>query len=73
MLRSEHVLTGTGNVDWNTYAETAKALLDGQALATIPIIEYVWQRTNREQVNEELQRGQGCADRGMRRKKQLRS
>ena len=59
MLRSAHVLKGAGNVDWKTYAATAKALLDGQALETIPIMEYVWQRTNRELVNEELQGGQG--------------
>ena len=59
MLRSAHVLKGAGNVDWNTYAGTAKALLDGQALETIPIMEYVWQRTNRDLMNEELQRGQG--------------
>ena len=59
MLRSAHVLKGAGNVDWNTYAGTAKAVLDGQALETTPIMEYVWQRTNRELVNEELQRGQG--------------
>ena len=59
ILRSAHVLKGAGNVDWNTYAGTARALLDGQALETIPIMEYVWQRANRELVNEELQRGQG--------------
>ncbi len=35
------------------------AQLDGQALETIPIMEYVWQRTNPELVSEELQRGQG--------------
>jgi hypothetical protein len=29
MLRSANILKGAGNVDWNTYAGTAKALLDG--------------------------------------------
>ncbi len=29
MLRSAHVLKGAGNMDWKTYAATAKALLDG--------------------------------------------
>ena len=43
--------------DWNTFAGTAKALLDGRTLETIPIMEYVWERTNRELVNEELLRG----------------
>ena len=33
---------------------TAKALLDGGALETIPIMEYVWERTNRVLANEEL-------------------
>ena len=59
MLRSAHVLKGAGNVDWNTYAGTAKTFLDGQALETIPIMEYVWQRTNRDLVNEELMRRHG--------------
>ncbi len=57
MLRSAHVLKGAGNVDRNTFAGTAKALLDGRTLETIPIMEYVWERTNRELVNEELLRG----------------
>ena len=59
MLRSAHVLKGAGNVDWNTYAGTAQSLLDGQALETVPIMEYVWQRTNRDLAVEELRRGQG--------------
>ena len=62
VLRSAHVLKGAENVDWTTYAGTVKALLDGQALETIPIIKYVGRRTNRDRANEELQRGQGCAD-----------
>ena len=57
MLRSAHVLKGAGNVDWKTFAGTAKAVLDGRALETIPIMEYVWERTNRVLVNEELLRG----------------
>ena len=57
MLRSAHVLKGAGNVDWNTFAGTAKALLDGRTLETIPIMEYVWERTNRELVNEQIMRG----------------
>ena len=52
MLRSAHVLKGAGNVDWNTFAATAKALLDGRALETIPIMEHVWARTARELVRE---------------------
>ena len=59
MLRSAHVLKGAGNVDWQTFAGTAKAVLDGRAFETIPIMEYVWERTTREMVSEELQRGQG--------------
>ena len=43
MLRSAHVLKGAGNVDWRTFAGTAMALLDGRALETIPIMEYVCQ------------------------------
>ncbi|MCY3793066.1 MAG: hypothetical protein OXG51_01660, partial [Gammaproteobacteria bacterium] len=39
MLRSAHVLKGAGNVDWNTVAATAKSVLDGRALETIPIME----------------------------------
>ena len=57
MLRSAHVLKGAGNVDWLTFAGTAKVLLDGRALETIPIMEYVWQRTNMVLVNEDLLRG----------------
>ena len=59
MLRSAHVLKGAGNVDWKTFAGTAKSVVDGRAFETIPIMEYVWERTNRELANEELQRGQG--------------
>ena len=59
MLRGAHVLLCAGNVDWNTYAGTAGALLDGQALETIPIMEYVWQRATRGLVNEELMRRRG--------------
>ena len=57
MLRSAHVLKGAGNVDWKTFAWTARAVLDGRALETVPIMEYVWERTNRVLVNEELLRG----------------
>ena len=59
MLRTAHVLKGTRNVDWKTFTGTAKAVLDGRAFETIPIMEYVWERTNRELANEEWQRGQG--------------
>ena len=41
---------------------TAKALLDGRALETIPIMEYVWERTNRVLANEELLPGRERAD-----------
>ena len=58
MLRSAHVLKGAGNVDWKTFAGTAKAVLDGRALETIPIMEYVWERTNKVLAKEELLRGQ---------------
>ena len=44
-------------VDWRTFTGTAKSVLDGRALETIPIMEYVWERTNSELVNEELLRG----------------
>ena len=37
-----HVLKGTVNVDWRTFARTAKALLNGRAVETIPIMEYIW-------------------------------
>ena len=57
MLRSAHVLKGAGNVDWNSFAGTARALLDGQALETVPIMEHVRERTQRELAIEELQRG----------------
>ena len=51
------MLKGAGNVDWKIFAGTAKAVLDGRALETIAIMEYVWERTNRVQANEELLRG----------------
>ena len=57
MLRSAHVLKGAGNVDWKTFAATARAVLDRRALETIPIMEYVWERTNRDLAKEELLRG----------------
>ena len=57
MLRSAHVLKGAGKVDWKTFAGTAKAVLDGRALETVPIMEYVWERTNRVLAHEELLRG----------------
>ena len=41
---------------------TAKALLDSRALETIPIMEYVWERTNRVLANEELLPGRERAD-----------
>ena len=55
--RGAYVLMGAGNVDWNTLAGTAMVLLDGRTLETIRIMKYVWERTNREQANEELLRG----------------
>ena len=54
MLRSAHVLKGAGSVDWKTFTGTTKALLDGQALETIPIMKYVWERTNRDLAREKL-------------------
>ena len=54
MLRSAHVLKGSGNVDWLSFAGTVMALLDGRALETIPIMEYVFDNTYRTLVNEEL-------------------
>ncbi len=54
MLCGAHVLKGAGNVDWRAFAGTTKAVLDGLALETIPIMEYVWQRTNTVLVNEEV-------------------
>ena len=57
MLRSAHVLKGAGNVDWRTFAATAMALLDGRALETIPIMEYVCERTYRVLAIEELRGG----------------
>ena len=57
MLRSAHVLKGAGNVDWRTFAGTAMALLDGRALVTVPIMEYVCERTYRALAIEELRGG----------------
>ena len=57
MLRSAQVLKGAGKVNWKTFAVTAKAALDGRALETIPIMEYVWERTTRVLANELLLRG----------------
>ena len=57
MLRSAHVLKGARKVDWKTFAGTAKAVLAGRPLETIPIMEYVWERTNRVLAREELLRG----------------
>ena len=57
MLLSPHVLKGAGNVDWKTVAGTAKAVLDSRALETVPIMEYVWERTNKVLARDELLRG----------------
>ena len=57
MLRSAHVLKAAGKVHWKTFVGTAKAVLDGRALETIPNKEYVWERTNRVLAKEELLRG----------------
>ena len=57
MLRSAHVLKGARNVDWRTFAGTAIALLDGRALETMPIMEYVCERTYRALAIEELRGG----------------
>ena len=38
-------------------AETAEALLDGRALETITIMEYVWDKRNMVLANEKLLRG----------------
>ena len=57
MLHSAHVLKGAGKVDWKSFTGTAKAVLDGRALETIPIMEYVWKRTNSVLASEELLRG----------------
>lgn len=59
LLCSAHVLKGAGKVDWKTFEGTAKAVLDGRALETIPIMEYVWERINRVLANEELMQGRG--------------
>ena len=62
MLCRAHLLKGARNFDRNTFAGTAKALLDGRALETIPILEYVWEKTNRVLTNEELLRGRERVD-----------
>ena len=54
MLHCTHVLKGTEGVDWKTIAGTAKAVVESPALETLPIMEYVWERTNRVTVNEKL-------------------
>ena len=59
MLRSTNVLKGARNIDWRTFAGTGKAVLDGQALETIPIMEYVGERTSRLLANEDLMWGRG--------------
>ena len=57
MVRSAHVLKGAGKIHWKTFAGTAKAVLDGRTPERIPIMGYVWERTNRVLVKEELLRG----------------
>ena len=57
MRGSAQVLKGAGKIDWKTFTGMAKAVLDGRALETAPIMEYVWERTNRVLVNEELLQG----------------
>ena len=44
-------------ISYEVFAGTAEAVLDGRALETIPIMEYVWERTYRALANEELLRG----------------
>ena len=56
MLRIEHVLKDAGKVDCRTFAGTAKSGLDGRALETTPIMEYVWERTSRALAKEDLLR-----------------
>ena len=43
MLRSAQVRKAGGSVNRNTFAGTAKAVLEGRALETIPIMQYVWE------------------------------
>ena len=57
MLRSAHVRKSARRVDWKTSARTAKAMLDGRVLETIPIMGYVWEQTNRVLAREELLQG----------------
>ena len=57
MLRSAYVQKGAGKVDWKSLAGTAKTVLDGRALETVPIMEYILERTNRVLAKEELLRG----------------
>ena len=44
------------------FAGTAKAVLDGRALEPVPIMEYVWERTNSVLAKEELLGERECAD-----------
>ena len=46
-------MRGTGTKRKNLGHPRRHRLLDGRTLEMIPIMEYVWKRTNRVPVNEE--------------------
>ena len=50
-------MPGVRKADWKTCEGTAKAMPDDRALETIPVMAYVWERTNKVPAKEEMLRG----------------
>ena len=52
MLRAAQVPKGAGEDDWRSFAATASSLLDGRALATVPVLDYMLGETARAWLEE---------------------
>ena len=56
MLRAAHVLKDAGNGDWRSFAATARALLDGRTLKTVPVMDRIYIETLAATARETLGR-----------------
>ena len=56
MLRGAHVLKGAGDDGWRSFVATASALLDGRALATVPIMAFMFAETANAWLEEQYGR-----------------
>ncbi len=63
MLRAAHILKASGgDGEWRSFAAAASALLDGRALKTIPIMDYVFDTSVEAWEAEEHELGADDAD-----------